>query len=232
MHRWLLSLAFWILPLTALAQSPAAPPLLRYHFTPGQKLRYLIMRDPYFNDPAGAIEMTNPDAPYRPPVVQRLTEVIQSVQPDGAAILKVTVGAEPGFEDDTRPLTQTLTVTPLGQILSPVAASSFLRAFFLLRPAVQGPGGLAIVTQTLLPSVTKRTSPDHDGTLLQTTRSQQSDRMVFDVGAGNLLRQASTLTVILSLVMTNRGARGVADFGRVIPNVEVTQTMTIERKAD
>jgi len=33
-------------------------------------------------------------------------------------------------------------------------------------------------------------------------------------------------------VMTGRGARGAADFGHVIPNVQVIQTMTIERQDD
>lgn len=232
----LLGLNFWLLPRTAPAQPPAAMPPLRYHFTPGQKLRYLIMRDPYFADPAAAIETTNPNAPYRPPIVERLTEEVQSVEANGMATLKVTLEPEPGFEDDTHPaapVTQTVMVSPLGQAVSPALLPSFLRAFFRLPAApAQRKNGLAIITQTLPPSVTRGTSPDHDGTLLQTTRSARSDRLIFDIDAGNLLRQTSTLVVDLSLVMTHRGARGSADFGHVVPNIEIIQTMTIERKAD
>ncbi len=55
---------------------------------------------------------------------------------------------------------------------------------------------------------------------------------MFDAGAGNLLRQTSTMTVTVSLTMTNRGRRGVADFGHVIPSLQVVQTLTVERKED
>ncbi len=137
---------------------------------------------------------------------------------------------------------------------------SFLRAFFRLPAAPVRPGavwkgktfqdagvvgtemalatrmggrrGLAVITQALPPAVAQSRSPDHDGTLLQTTRSERADRIVFDVGAGNLRRSTSTLWVTLSLVMTGRGARGSADFGHVIPSVRVLQTMTIERQDD
>lgn len=239
---------------------------LRYHFTPGQRLRYLVQRDPYFTDPAGAVETTDPNAAYRPPVVERLTEEVQAVGTDGAATVQVTVAPEPGFEDETRPqpsVTRTVRVTPLGQVLTPIAdptTRELLRAFFRLPPAPVRAGetwkgaafvgtdkattsavltaaqggswGLAVITQTLPPTAAESRSPDHDGTLLQTTRSAQADRVVFDVGAGNLRRQTSVLTVTLSLTMTGRGVRGAADFGHVIPNVQVVQTMTIERQDD
>ena len=248
------------------AQAPAALITLRYQFTPGQTLRYLVQRDPYFTDPIKAIETTDPRATYRPPIMERLTETVQTVRRDGTATIEVTLGPEPGFEDETAPqpsLTRTVRVTPLGQVLTPVtdpALGTLLRAFFPLpaapvqvggswkgaafqgavpvetRPTLTagqgGRRGLAIITQTLPPVVTQSRSPDHDGTLLQTTRSAQADRIVFDLGAGNLRRQASTLTVDLSLVMTGRGARGSADFGHVIPNIRVIQTMTIERQDD
>ena len=46
---------------TAHAQPAAAPVKLRFHFVPGQRLRYLVQRDPYFDDPAGAMATTDPD---------------------------------------------------------------------------------------------------------------------------------------------------------------------------
>ena len=247
------------------AQPAAAPVKLRFHFVPGQTLRYLVQRDPYFDDPAGAMETTDPDVAYKPPVVERLTAEVLSVGRDGTAMVRVTVAPEPGFEDAAdaaKPAAQTVAVTPLGQVLEypdlyPV--SGFLRAFFRLPAApvqlggtwtgktFQGAGvvktslalvartgggsqGLAVITQGLPPTVAERQSPDHDGTLLQTTRSERADRIVFDVGAGNLRRSTSTMSVTLSLVMTGRGARGSADFGRVVPNMRVIQTMTIERQ--
>lgn len=251
---------------SAQAQPAAAPVKLRYHFAPGQTLRYLIQRDPYFTDPAGSVETTDPNAPYRPPVVERLSEEVLAVGRDGTTTIQVTVAPEPGFEDEADPqppVTRTVRVTPLGQVLTPAAdpaTRELLRAFFRLPAAPAGlgetwkgtafrgaekvettltltagrggTGGTAIITQTLPPTLTQSRSPDHDGTLLQTTRSAQADRIVFDAGAGSLRRQASVLTVTLSLVMTGRGARGAADFGHVIPNVQVIQTMTIERQDD
>jgi len=249
------------------AQTAAGPVKLRFHFVPGQTLRYLVQRDPYFDDPAGAVETTDPDAPYRPPVVERLTEDVLSVGRDGTAMIRVTVAPEPGFEEEAnaaKPAAQTVAVTPLGQMLAFPAlypVSGFLRVFFRLPAASVRPGatwqgktfqgagvvetrlalaartggrsrGLAVITQALPPAVAESRSPDHDGTLLQTTRSARTDRIVFDTGAGNLRRSTSTLSVTLSLVMTGRGARGSADFGRVIPNVRVVQTMTIERQDD
>lgn len=248
------------------AEPPDAPIKLRYHFTPGQTLRYLVQRDPYFDDPAGAMETTDPDAPYKPPVVERLTEEVLSVGSDGAATVRVTVAPEPGFEDEAvpqPPVTRTVRVTPLGQVLTPVedaALGGLLRAFFRLPFAPAGPGetwngtayqqaegvktdlaltavryggrGWAVITQAFPPVVAESRSPGHDGTLLQTTRSAQADRIIFDAGAGSLRRQTSTMTVTLSLVMTGRGARGAADFGHVIPTVRVIQTMTIERQED
>ena len=248
------------------AQQPAAPVTLRYHFTPGQILRYLVQRDPYFDDPAGAVETTDPNASYKPPSVERLTEEVLSVEADGAATVRVTVALEAGFADETiprPPVTRTVRVTPLGQVLTPVAdpdTRALLRAFFRLPAAPVGPGGTwngtafqgaagvgtglaltavrygsrgwAIITQTLPTTVAESRSPDHDGTLLQTTRSVQADRIIFDVGAGGLRRQVSTKTITMSLVMTERGARGVADFGHVIPTFRVVQKMTIERQED
>ena len=262
-----------LLPILCLVPASAArvptldaPVKLRYHFAPGQTWRYLVQRDPYFDDPAGAVETTDPNMPYRPPVVERLTEEVLAVGTDGAATIRVTVAAEPGFEDEScpqPPLTRTVQVTPLGQVLTPIldpAVRERLRVFFRLPAAPVRAGetwkgkafqgtdkvetdaaltaewggsrGQATITQTLPPVVAESRSPDHDGTLLQTTRSAQTDRIVFDVDTGSLRRQTSTLTVGLSLVMTGRGGRGAADFGHVIPNVQVIQTMTIERQDD
>ena len=261
-----LALLCLVFPSAARAQPPDAPVKLRYHFTPGRTLRYLVQRDPYFDDPAGAVETTDPDAPYKPPIVERLTEEVMSVGSDGAATVRATVAPEPGFEDEANPqppVTRTVRVTPLGQVLTPVedaATGSLLRAFFRLPFAPAGPGGTwqgtgfqgaegvktdlaltavryggrgwAVITQDFPPVVAESRSPDHDGTLLQTTRSARADKIIFDAGAGNLRRQVSTMTVTLSLVMTERGARGAADFGHVIPTVRVIQTMTIERQED
>ena len=74
-------------------------------------------------------------------------------------------------------------------------------------------------------------SPDHDGTLLQTTSAAQSDHVVFDCRRGQLVRSVSTKTITLSLVMTGRGRRGSDDFGHVVPNAQVVQTLTVERQA-
>ena len=262
----LAALTFPFLPLAAHAQMPTPPAALRYKWTPGQTLRYLIVRDPYFTDPARAIETADPRTPQRPPIVERLTERVLGVRPDGTATLRVSVGPEPGFEDEARPArteTQTVTVTASGQIsspLSPNASPDLFRALFRLPgdPAAEGaswPGvafrgrqpvateatlagvqggerGLAVLTQSLPPGAVQSTSPDHDGTLLQTTRTGGNDRAVFDLAAGTLVKQTSTLTVTVSLAMTNRGARGVADFGHVVPNVVAVQTLTIERRDD
>ncbi len=243
------------------AQSPTPTVTLRYRFTPGQTLRYLIQRDPYFNDPAGAIETTDPNTPYRPPVVERLTEDVLAMGRDGTATVRVTVAPEPGFEEKEEPtltVSQTVQVTPLGQVLSPLPETvpgDLLRAFFQLpsvpvRPGAEwkdsagsgaaltltkvdgGRKGLAVITQTLPSSVAESRSRSHDGVLVQTTRCTQSDHFIFDLKAGNLRSRRSAIMVTLSLVMTGRGARGADDFGHVIPRVQVVQTLTIERRDD
>ena len=205
--------------------------------------------------------------PYKPPVVERLTEEVLSVGSDGAATVRLSAAPEPGFEPESGPqppVTLTVRVTPLGRVLTPQADADtrlLLGAIFRLPAApvragaswvgtaLQGEGlvktslalaarasggsqGLVVITQALPQVVAESRSPDHDGTLLQTTRSERTDRIVFDVGAGNLRRATCTMSVTLSLVMTGRGARGAADFGRVVPNVRVMQTMTIERQDD
>ena len=63
-------------------------------------------------------------------------------------------------------------------------------------------------------------------------RCTRSGHFVFDLKAGNVWRQRSTMAITLSLVMTGRGARGADDFGHVIPTVHVVQTLTIERRDD
>ena len=194
-----------------------------------------MQRDPYFADPAGAIETADPNAPYRPPAVQRLTEQVLAVRKDGAATLRLTLASEPGFEDGTPPETQTVTVTPLGQVsgapegLTPPLLSAIFR---LPDTPVPTQGGLAIITQEGLPAVTENRASGHDGTLLQTTRSRRSDRIVFDIRAGNLLRRTGTVTGSLSLVMLRPAGRSAADFGRVVPNLPLLQTLTVERKDD
>ena len=234
----LAALTFPLLTVAAHAQTPDAPITLRYKWTPGQTLRYTLQRDPYFADPARAIETADSRKPERPPIVERLTEKVLSVGPDGTASLRVWLGPEPGFEDGTRPAPpSTLTVTAEGRVVSPLTAGAradFLRAFFRLPegPVTSDERGRAVFTQALPATDVQSTTPDHDGTLLQTTRTAGAERGVFDLGAGSVVRRASTLTVNVSLVMTKRGSRGVADFGRVVPNVVSVQTMTIERRDD
>ena len=216
------------------AQMPAAFPL-RYRWAPGQTLRYVLQSDPYFADPSKALETADPNAPYRPPTVQRLTEQVLSVGKDGTATLRLTLASEPGFEDGTPPETQTVTVTPQGQVSGAEGASApqLLSAIFRLPDApVSMRGGLAIIMQEGTPSVRENRSSGHDGTLLQTTRSLRSDRVVFDTSAGSLLRRTGTITGSLSLVMIRPAGRSAADFGRVVPNLPIWQTLTIERKED
>ena len=57
---------------------------------PGQTWRYLVQRDPYFDDPARAVETTDPNLPYKLPVVERLTEEVLAVGTGGAATGRVT----------------------------------------------------------------------------------------------------------------------------------------------
>lgn len=231
-----------------LAATAFAPPLqaqtppLHYHWTKGRTLRFLIQRDPYFADPKGAIETINPDAAYQPPIVERLTEKVRAVAADGTATLTVTLASEPGFEDDMHPqaaLTRTVTATALGQVLSvsgpalgdSPAEQDLLRGIALLPAAANvRKDGLTVEDRSSPQSVTQSTSPDHDGTLLQTTRCTQSDHVVFDSRRGELVRQLSTRTIALSLVMTGRGRRGTDDFGHVIPNTRVVQTLSVEQR--
>ena len=239
---FLTALAFAAAPFVLpLAARPATP---IYQFVPGQTLRYLIQRDPYFADPKGAMEADDPDAPYLAPSVERLTEKVLSVGADGEATLSVTLTPEPGFEDDAHPqapLTRTVTVTAAGRVLSvsggPIGESAaerdLLRGFAALPPgAAARPDGLSVTTQTRPAVVARSTSPDHDGTLLQTTSAAQTDHIVFDCRRGQLVREVSTETITMSLVMTGRGRRGSDDFGHVIPNTHVIQTLSVERQAD
>jgi len=222
------------------------PPALRYKFAAGETLRFLIQRDPYFDDPAAAIETVSPDAPYRPPVVERLTEQVQAVAANGTATLRLTLTPEPGFEDDTNPqppLSRTVAVRPNGEVVPAISGGAvisspqerdLLRGIVPLTafPARLGISGPAVSTRTLPIAVTESRSPDHDGTLIQTTRVSQTDHVVFDGRQGQLVRVASTLTATISLVMTARGPRGSDDFGHVIPNVQTVQTLTVERQTD
>ena len=213
---------------------------LRCKWTAGQTLRYVIQRDPYFADPAAAVEMTDPNTPYRAPRVLRLTERVVALGRDGTATVRLSLSPEPGFEpaaDDT-PLsvTQTVTVTPQGQVTSGqpgLVAPELLSAIFRL-PASPVPvrGGVAVLEQDGPAATTKSTTPSHDGLLLQTTQSRRRDRAVFDIGTGTLVRRRITVTGTLSLVMIRPVRRGAADFGRVVPNVPIFQEMILERKDD
>ncbi len=219
----------------------------RYQFTPGETLRFLIQRDPYFDDPKGAMETVSGED-YKPPVVERLMEKVQSVKADGAATLLLTLTPEPGFEDEERPqaaISRTVTVSPAGKVLSVLgtalgdspAERDLLRGIVWVSPILSRRNtvrkdGLAVEDHSSPAVVTQSTSPDHDGTLLQTTSVAQSDHVVFDCRRGQLMRAVSIETITLSLVMTGRGRRGSDDFGHVVPNAQVVQTLTIERQAN
>lgn len=248
------------------APAPGPPVTLRFHWVAGRTLTYLVQRDPYFADPARALEAADPDAPYQAPVVSLLTEEVLAVGGDGAATLRVTLAPAPGFEDEARPRpprAETLTVSARGQVLGRSGGVSggaedweMLSAFVRLpdgpvragaawpAPSAGGPGGgrlalasvrggvrgLAVLTRAAPPDVVEARSPDHDGTLLQTTRTARAGRVVFDLARGEVARETLTLTATVSLTMTGRGRRGVADFGRVVPNVQTVQTWTLERR--
>ncbi len=245
----------FLLPmLPAPAEAPTPAVTLRYRWAAGQTLTYLVQQDPYFADPAHALAAAEPDAAYAAPTVTRLTEEVQSVARDGAATLKITQTAAPGFEEEAPPEPPTVwtaVVTARGEV-SGIRTPEALTVAFPRLPAGPvrvgaswagpdgmrltltalrgGPSGLAIVTQTCPAATGKRRTPDHDGTLLQTTRTAQAGRIVFNLSHGQVTRQVQTLTVTATLVMTGRGRRGVADFGRVVPNVKAIQTMTMERQ--
>jgi hypothetical protein len=236
------SLALLVFTTASLASPmPAQAAAPRYQFVPGETLRYVIQRDPYFADPKAAIETVSGEV-YRPPIVERLTEKVLAVAADGTAMLTLTIAPEPGFEDDAHPQTvisRTVTVTAAGRIMpGPACGNSpaeqdLMRGIVSLAPILsRREDGIAVETRQSPRVVTHSTSLDHDGTLLQTTTAAQSDHLVFDCRRGQLVREVCTETITLSLVMTGRGRRGSDDFGHVIPNSTVTQTLTIERQAD
>ena len=252
--RLLAAVPLLLLPiLPAPAEAPAPTVTLRYRWAAGQTLTFLVQQDPFFAEPARALAAAEPDAAYQAPLVTRLTEQVQSVARDGTATLKVTSAPAPGFEDETHPETptvRTVTVSPRGEV-SGADSAEITRTFprlpagpvrvgaawagpegsrLTLTALPNGRKGLAIMTQNLPPTVGEQRSPDHDGTLLQTTRTVQAGRIVFDLSRGQVARQVQTRTVTASLVMTGRGRRGVADFGRVVPNVQAVQTLTMERQ--
>ncbi len=231
--------------LIGLSLKPLPPAqAFRYHWTQGETLRYLIQRDPYFDDPKAAMETVTSDVDYKPPIVERLTEKALAVSADGTVTLQVTLRPEPGFEDDAHPsaaIGRTVTVSASGRVLSvsgPALGGSPAEQD-LLRGLVSIPLNLRTRKDTLVvedraepPVVTHSTSPDHDGTLLQTTTTAESDHRVFDCRRGQLVRAICTRTITLSLVMTGRGRRGSDDFGHVVPNTQVIQTLSVERQTN
>lgn len=239
-HRALVALCG--LGLALLTPAAAAPDSqtfpLRYRWTAGQTHRYLIQCDPYFANPAQAIETTDPKASYRPPRVERLTEQVLAVGTDGTATLRLTLTPEPGFEDSVHPqppVTQTVTVTPWGQRVggSEALAPEMLAVIFRLpADAAETRGTLAFFSEDGPPDITQNKTPGHDGLLLQTTRSRRRDQVVFDVRAGRLVRRTGTITGSLSLEMIRPAKRGADDFGHVVPSLTLLQTLIIERKED
>ena len=226
-------------PAPAPAQSP------RYQWTAGETARFLVQRDPYFDDPKAAVETVTLDSDYKPPTVERLTEKALSVSASGTATLLLTLTPEPGFEDDTLPQTvisRTVVVSAFGKVLSVLgpalggspAEKDLLRGLLLPVPQVwrRTKDTLAVGDRLEPLAVTQSTSPDHDGTLLQTTQVSETGHMVFDCRRGQLVRSVWTRTIILSLTMTKRGRRGSDDFGHVVPNAQVVQTLSVERRAD
>ena len=247
-------------PAKAPAKAPTKAPVptvtLRYHWTAGETLTYLVQQDPYFMDPARALAAAEPDAAYAAPRVTRLTEEVQSGARDGAATLKITQTAALGFEDEAHPeppevwtaevtargdvsgsstpeaLTQAFPRLPAGPVRVGASWAGTDGARLTLTALRGGPTGLAIVTQTYPAVAAERRTPDHDGTLLATTRIAQTGRIVFDLSRGQVARQVQTRTAAATLVMIGRGRRGVADFGRVVPSARMVQTLTMERQAD
>lgn len=255
--RLLAAVPLLLLPiLPAPAEAPAPTVTLRYRWAVGQTMTYLMQQDPYFADPAEALAAAEPDAAYAAPLVMRLTEEVQSVARDGAATLKITQTAAPGFEDETHPeppkvwtaqvtargevsgvktpevLTHTFPRLPAGPVRVGASWAGLDGRRLTLTALRGGPKGMAIVTQSFLTATGERRTPNHDGMLLQTTRTTQTGRIVLDLSRGQVARQVQTRTVTATLVMTERGRRGVADFGRVVPSVKAVQTLTIERQTD
>lgn len=255
--RLLAAVPLLLLPmLPAPAEAPAPGVMLRYRWVVGQTLTYLVQQDSDFANPAGALAAAEPDVAYQAPMVTRLTEEVQRVARDGTATLKVTLASAPGFEDEAHlepPTVWTATVTARGEV-SGIKSPEAVTVAFPRLPAGQvrvgaswagpdgtrltltslrnGPKGLAIIAQSF-PAVTgERRTLDHDGTLLQTTRTAQTGRIVFDLAGGQIARQVQTRTAVATLVMTGRGRRGVADFGHVVPNVKAVQTLTMERQTE
>ena len=222
----------------------ALPPPPCYHWTRGETQRFLIQRDPYFEEPKAAIEAVTLDGEYQPPTVERLTETVRSVAADGTATLAVTLGPEPGFEDEDHPqaaISRTVTVSAFGRVLSVAGAAlgsspaerDLLRGFVSISPDVRTRKyGLAVEDRAEPLVALQSTSPDHDGTLLQTTQVAGTQHCVFDCRRGQLVRSVSTRTITLSLTMTGRGRRGADDFGHVVPNAQVVQTLSVERQSD
>lgn len=225
---------------TVLFLTPIQAQVPRYHWTAGETTRFLIQRDPYFDDPKAAVETVTLDGDYKPPTVERLTEKVLSVSASGAATLRLTLTPEPGFEDDAQPqaaLSRTVVVSASGKVISvlgPVLGSSpaekdLLRGFPSVPPVWRMAKDNLVVDDCLEPlAATQSTSPDHDGTLLQTTQVSGAGHTVFDCHRGQLVRSVWTRTIILSLTMTKRGRRGSDDFGHVVPSSRVVQTLSIE----
>ena len=227
---------FALAALVGAALLPTQAPAPRYQWTPGETIRFLIQRDPYFGDPKAAIAAVTEDGEYRPPVVERLTEKVLSVAADGTATLSVTLGPEPGFEDEEHPqaaISRTVMVSASGRVLSGAAEQDLLRGLVSIPPNLRRrKDGLVVEDRAVPPVVTQSTSPDHDGTLLQTTTTAESDHTVFDCRRGQLVRAVWTRTITLSLTMTQRGRRGSDDFGHVVPNAQVVQTLSVERQTE
>ncbi len=227
-----------------LGAGSAPPPSLCYHWTRGQTMQFLIQRDPYFEEPKAAIAMVTSDGDYKPPIVERLTEKALAVSADGTATLLVTLTPEPGFEDTEHPqaaISRQVTVSASGRVLSvsgPALGGSpaerdLLRGLVSISPNLRRrEDGLAMEDREEPPKTKQSTSPDHDGTLLQTTTTAENDHTIFDCRRGQLVRAIYTRTITLSLTMTNRGRRGSDDFGHVVPNSQVVQTLSVERQED
>ena len=229
---------------TVLGAGSALPPPPGYHWTRGETQRFLIQRDPYFEEPKAAIEAVTLEGEYQPPIVERLTETVRAVAADGTATLLVTLAPEPGFEDEDHPqaaISRTVTVSASGRVLSVSGAAlgsspaeqDLLRGFVSISPNLRRRKDSLVVEDRAEPSVAvQSTSPDHDGTLLQTTQVAGTQHCVFDCRRGQLVRAVWTRTITLSLTMTGRGRRGSDDFGHVVPNSQIVQTLSVERRSD
>lgn len=221
-----------ILPPAVRADAP------RYKFQPGQTLRYQVTFDSRAQNLAASTDLTGEGAAPGRQVTEFVTARVKAMRGDGTAVLEVT--CEPWRNSDLPgPQTCTLRLAPDGRRLprepgdAPAPSVSATLPFPVLLPArpLANPA-LVEMEQTTPNVVTRQQTRGHDGLLVDMTQRRQSQRIVFDVRAGNVLKQAGTTWITRTLKMTARGKRGSDDFGRVAPVTRLVLSTTVQRLAD